>query len=112
MKQHLLKLVEAAVDGFKAETGLSIPDGISIRIERTRDERHGEFASNIAMNLAGAARLKPRDLAAELLKHLPDSEFIDKVEIAGPGFINFFLARKAYLRVVPDILNKKKIRPK
>ena len=108
MKQHLLKLVEAAVDGFKAETGLSIPDGISIRIERTRDERHGEFASNIAMNLAGAARLKPRDLAAELLKHLPDSEFIDKVEIAGPGFINFFLAQKAYLRVVPDILNSGK----
>lgn len=104
MKQYLFNLLDAAVNGFFTETGLSLPDSSSIQIERTRDERYGEFASNIALNISKTAGLKPRDLAAGILKHLPESEFLDKVEIAGPGFINFFLAQKAYLQVIPDIL--------
>ena len=104
MKRYLFNLLDAAVKGFFTETGLSLPDSNSIQIERTRDERYGEFASNIALNLSKTAGLKPRDLAAGILKHLPESDFLDKVEIAGPGFINFFLAQKAYLQVIPDIL--------
>ena len=105
MKQYLTKLVETAVNGFVAETGLSLPGGIAIQIERTRDERHGEFASNIALNLSKTAQLKPRELAAEIVKRLPESEYIQKFEIAGPGFINFFLTQQAYLQVIPEILD-------
>ena len=105
MKQYIVNLVETAVNGFMAETGLSLPDGVAIQIERTRDERYGEFASNISLNLAKTARLKPRDLAAEIVKRLPESEYIEKVEIAGPGFINFFLTQQAYLQVIPEILD-------
>ena len=103
MKAYLVKLVESAVNGFLEEIGTTLPDGITVQVERTRDERYGEFASNIALNLARQARLKPREIAAGIMKYLPQSEFIDKTEIAGPGFINFFLAQQAYLQVIPDI---------
>ena len=108
MKEHIHQLVATALESVKAGTGLTVPDDTIIQIERTRDERHGEFATNIALSLAKAAQQKPRDLAAEILKHLPESEYIEKIEIAGPGFINFFLTQKAYLQIIPDILNSKR----
>ena len=75
-------------------------------VERTRDSSHGDFATNAAMQLAKAAKRKPRDLAQAIIDALPKSELVAKVEIAGPGFINFFLAPAAYhrelLRVMDD----------
>ena len=75
-------------------------------VERTRDSSHGDFATNAAMQLAKAARRKPRDLAQAIIDALPKSELVAKVEIAGPGFINFHLAPAAYhrelLRVMDD----------
>jgi len=59
-------------------------------VENTRDKSHGDFASNIAMMLAKPAGLKPRDLAEKLIAALPQDAQISKVEIAGPGFLNFF----------------------
>ncbi len=60
-------------------------------LNRTKDRAHGDFASNVAMLAAKAAGLKPRDLAEKILAALPTTSSIAKVEIAGPGFINFFL---------------------
>ncbi len=60
-------------------------------LNRTKDRQHGDFASNIAMLAAKTAGIKPRDLAEKILAALPASAEIAKVEIAGPGFINFFL---------------------
>jgi arginyl-tRNA synthetase len=60
-------------------------------LNRTKDRQHGDFASNIAMLAAKTAGIKPRDLAEKILAALPASREIAKVEIAGPGFINFFL---------------------
>lgn len=60
-------------------------------LSRTKDRSHGDFASNIAMLAAKVAGLKPRDLAEQIVAALPVSGEIAKVEIAGPGFINFFL---------------------
>jgi arginyl-tRNA synthetase len=65
-------------------------------VERTRDPSHGDFASNAAMQLARAAGRKPRELAQAIVAALPANELIGRVEIAGPGFINFFLAPPAY----------------
>lgn len=78
-----------------------------IQIEATRDKQYGDFASNIAMVLAKAERKKPRDLAEKIIKNLPTSALITKVEIAGPGFINFFLAPEALTAVVNQILEEK-----
>ena len=65
-------------------------------VERTRDPGHGDFASNVAMQLARAAGRKPRELAQAIVDALPANELIGSVQIAGPGFINFFLAPAAY----------------
>jgi arginyl-tRNA synthetase len=70
--------------------------GTGIVVERTRDATHGDFATNVALQLAKAARRKPRELAQAIVAALPDNALVAKVEIAGPGFINFFLAPAAY----------------
>ncbi|MBT8082264.1 MAG: arginine--tRNA ligase [Gammaproteobacteria bacterium] len=73
-------------------------DGIDLdgTVERTRDASHGDFACNIAMRLAKPARKKPRDIAAIIVAALGDSATVDKIEIAGPGFINFYLSAQAF----------------
>lgn len=77
---------------------------ITIEVERARQKGHGDFASNVAMVLAKQARSAPRELADKIAMALPASEFIEKVEIAGPGFINFYLTPAATQQVIPDIL--------
>src|SRR5699024_10963730 len=68
-------------------------------VEHTRDRRHGDYASNIAMVLAGRASMPPRELAELIAQRLPASRRVEHVEIAGPGFLNFF-ASTHYLKVV------------
>ncbi|WPL19578.1 Arginine--tRNA ligase [Thiorhodovibrio winogradskyi] len=105
MKQALLSLVEQAWAALASQDGLD-PSAAHGRaqIDRARDPAHGDFASNAAMVLSKTARCKPRDLAARLVEHLPESPLVARVEIAGPGFINFFLAEAAYLRLIPEVL--------
>ncbi len=104
MKHHLQQLVNAALQALVNDGALDceLPD--SITIERTRDRSHGDFACNIAMVLAKLARSKPRDLAEKVVASLPASEHVAKVEIAGPGFINFSMAEAAFHAVVGDVL--------
>jgi arginyl-tRNA synthetase len=66
------------------------------QVERTRDPVHGDFASNAAMQLAKAAKRRPREVAQAIVDALPTSPMFAKVEIAGPGFVNFHLAPVAY----------------
>jgi len=77
-----------------------------VPMERARDRNHGDFASAIALMLAKAAGRKPRELAERIVAALPGSDHVAKVEIAGPGFINFFLAPTAYRAVVEQILDR------
>ena len=104
MKQQLQELIHATLSGLNSTGALNceVPDNIVI--ERARDERHGDFACNVALILAKAARAKPRDLAELIVKALPASPLIAKVEIAGPGFINFFMTAEAYHDVVREIM--------
>jgi len=77
---------------------------LDIEVERARDPQHGDFASNIAMRLAKATRQNPRKLAAALVAALPASPALAKVEIAGAGFINFFLKESAYHAEIGRVL--------
>ncbi|CDZ95540.1 arginine--tRNA ligase [Pseudomonas saudiphocaensis] len=90
MKDSIRHLIQQALTRLVAEGVL--PDGLTpaIQVENTRDKSHGDFASNIAMMLAKPAGMKPRDLAQKLIDALPADSSISKVEIAGPGFLNFF----------------------
>lgn len=101
MQAHLVTLLQAALQSLD----LDIP-AERITIERTRDAAHGDFASNIALASAKQAGCKPRDLAQRLVDALPASEHVAKVEIAGPGFINFHIAKDAAVAVVREVLQR------
>ena len=75
-----------------------------IEVERTRDAAHGDFASNLAMRLAKATRQNPRTLALALIEALPGHPAVARTEVAGAGFINFFLRDDAYCDEVGRVL--------
>ena len=90
MKDTIRHLIQQALTRLTADGVL--PEGLTptIQVENTKDKSNGDFASNIAMMLAKPAAMKPRDLAEKLVAALPADAGISKVEIAGPGFLNFF----------------------
>jgi len=104
LKPHLAELLGEAVAALRASGELSDGHKVPIELEHTRQKAHGDFACNIAMPLAKAAGMKPRALAERIVAALPASEWVDKVEIADPGFINFFLTRGAYQAVISQVL--------
>jgi arginyl-tRNA synthetase len=104
MKQQVKELLSAAWRHLAATgqvAGADLPDP---QVDRTRDPAHGDFATNLALVMAKVVGGKPRDLAARLVAALPASALIARTEIAGPGFINFFLAPGAHLGLIPTIL--------
>ncbi|SVA04100.1 uncharacterized protein METZ01_LOCUS56954 [marine metagenome] len=103
MRHELRDLLAVAVSALADDGVIPVGSEVDIQLERTRQPDHGDFACNVAMVLAKAARMKPRDLAALLQTRLPASELIDKTEIAGPGFINIFLAREAYYHLIATV---------
>ncbi len=106
MKTQIEQLVTAALQQL-VEDGLLTSDLLTTpKIERARDSRHGDFATNLAMMLAKPAGRNPRELAQALLEALPSSDLVERCEIAGPGFINFYLSPTAYHRLVPQILEQ------
>ena len=104
MKSLLTQLLSDAVQTLQTQGDLPQDASISIGLERTRDRQHGDFASNLAMVLCKQARSKPRDLAEKLVTALPACEQVTRVEIAGPGFINFYLAPAAYHTAISQVL--------
>ena len=104
MKESIESLLSQALDQL-------ISDGLietkpSLQITRTKDATHGDFTCNVAMMLAKQAGKSPRDVAQAIIDALGENDSISKVEIAGPGFINFFLAQASTLGVIKDILSK------
>jgi len=97
LRDLLLQAIRSLQNDSTSSGGLPVElDVPNFVIERTRSREHGDFASNAAMLLAKPARAKPRELAEKLVAALPANAQVAKVEIAGPGFINFFLAPGAY----------------
>ena len=103
MKEIVTELLSRAVEALNREGVLETGPDFIISAERTRDAAHGDFASNIAMKLAKQARCNPRDLAGRIVKLIPDSDVLEKTEIAGPGFINFYFRKEAYLNLIDSI---------
>jgi arginyl-tRNA synthetase len=103
VKQQLEQLLLAAVRGLAGSTLPEAPDSTAVTVERTRDPKHGDFATNIAMRLAKAARRNPRELAQAIIAALPANSLIARTEIAGAGFINFFLKTDAYSQELAKI---------
>ena len=77
-----------------------------IIIEYPKDESHGDYACNIAMQIASKVKADPRKVAEELIKAIDKPDFIDEMEVAGPGFINFYLSEDALEQEVVKVLKK------
>jgi arginyl-tRNA synthetase len=101
VKEHLRELVAQSLLDLRRHgrlaQDLATPDFV---IERTKSREHGDYATNVALLLAKTAGMKPRELADLLVATLPSSQHVEKVSIAGPGFINFTLARGCRLGTV------------
>ena len=104
MKSSIEQLVAQAVASLPELAEAPEVTSISSSVERTRDARHGDFSTNIALRLAKSLGKKPRDIATAIIDKLPASELVDKVEIAGPGFINFHVSAIALHRELTDVL--------
>lgn len=103
MKQTIETLILQAVDTLKANGDLDINTLPAVTIERSRDAQHGDFATNLALVLAKAAKTNPRQLAEKILAALPAHDAVTKVELAGPGFINFFINPAAQYAIINTI---------
>ena len=106
MKKQLQALLNQSLRVLESEGMVIAVKKDDIKIEYSRDPSHGDFASNLAMVLAKTHNCNPRELANRITENLPKSDLIKRTEIAGPGFINFFLNQNLYQSVVLDILEK------
>lgn len=100
LKSHLVELLSDAVRVVAPDTP------VTIEVLPTRQATHGDFACNVAMQLAKVLARNPREVARDIVDALPLSPWLEKVEIAGAGFINFFFNQAAKQRVVPLILTQ------
>ncbi|MFN3987745.1 MAG: arginine--tRNA ligase [Rhodocyclaceae bacterium] len=98
-KLHLAELLQAALKSVAPDLA-----DTAIHLERPKQAGHGDFATNLAMQLAKPMKRNPRELAGLLLAELPPSPLVAKAEIAGAGFINFTLSNAAKTAVVGDVL--------
>jgi arginyl-tRNA synthetase len=103
LKQELEQLLLASLAKLTGSVLPEMPAPSVVVLERTRDNQHGEFATNLALRLAKAARRNPRELAAAIVAALPASPLLARTEVAGAGFINFHLAPEAYARELARI---------
>ena len=107
MNTAIQAALDHAVQSLQAEGVLPSDWNNTSNLTRTKDRSHGDFASNIAMIASKAAGMKPRDLAEKVLAALPEVVDISKAEIAGPGFINFFLNADQRFSVLDQIQAQK-----
>ncbi len=103
MKSHLLQLLLPVAQSIYPEILAN-----SIQLDRPKSIEHGDFSTNLAMMLAKPLKKNPRELAALVIENLPTSPFVEKVEIAGAGFINFYLSEKARTFIIHEILKNPK----
>ena len=98
MKAHLTELLNLGAKSLSLNIGET-----AIHLERPKNAQHGDFSTNLAMLLAKPLRQNPRAIAENLINALPSSEYVAKAEIAGAGFINFYLNANAKQAVIKQI---------
>ena len=108
MKHKIQQLLNQSLDALI--TAKEIDSAVLpkvIPVERPRRAGQGDYASGIALAIARAAGRKPRDLATLIRDNLPSSTLVNSIEIAGPGFINFFISEQALMDVITDVLEQR-----
>ncbi len=106
MQTQIANLISIAISNLKSSG--DIPENIAadVQVTRSKDKTHGDFACNIALQLAKQAKMPPKQLAEMLVTHLPEDSSIAKVVIAGPGFLNFYIQENLHGVVLDTILQQ------
>src|SRR6185369_9577733 len=102
--------IKTGIQSALKSLSLSAPEGISgITLEHPADVSHGDYATNVALALAKAARANPRELAAKIAAAAQKEmiEYVERVEVAGPGFINFYLTKRFFSDELAQVLKRK-----
>lgn len=100
MKAKIINLLEKSIKSM----GIS---DVNIYIETPKNSKNGDFSTNIAMQLTKILRKNPKLIAKEIIDNLEKSNFFEKIEIAGPGFINFFVKKSSLADVLEEVFSKK-----
>ena len=103
MKQLIENLIKNSISSLDKDGSVNPNLVANIRVDRTKDRAHGDFATNIARILAKPLKKNPRQIAEDIIASLPKDDHISKVEIAGPGFINFFVNKDAISKALKDM---------
>ena len=106
MIKHLTELLEKAVDDLQRKGEFPKDLDFNINFERTRSKEHGDFATNLALTLAKPLGKNPREIAQLLVDNLMETMHVEKVEIAGPGFINFFLTQNCRRQIIKQVIKQ------
>lgn len=106
MKATVEETLKKALDVLQGLGHIPNDIVVDIKIDRSKDKQHGDYACNLALVLAKPCKLPPRALADMLVKHMPDNPLIERVEIAGPGFINFFICADAQQEIIAKVLKE------
>jgi arginyl-tRNA synthetase len=114
IENYLKKILSGAVEDIATAKGKALPEDTLFEIERPKREGQGDRATSAALQLSKTFGTSPRDLASEIvaavekkLKENGEDGLVDKIEIAGPGFINFFLSKNWLRRVLRDVLDRR-----
>ncbi len=103
MKFQVQSLIQSALMRLVEDGTLPPGTDTTAYLERAKQRDHGDFASNVALVHARTVGMKPRDLAARVIENIPESELVNRFEIAGPGFINVFVSDEAYRQLLGHI---------
>ncbi|NQU02565.1 MAG: arginine--tRNA ligase, partial [Syntrophaceae bacterium] len=96
MKEELVELLEKSIDICFEKGALKRMEIPFIEVDLPREDSHGDYASNIAMILASNQRENPRKIAGLIIDNIEDNNIVEKIEIADPGFINFFIRKEMW----------------
>ena len=104
IKETIRKLIEEALDNCTQSGLFSEKQVPPFVIETPKMKDHGDYATNVAMLLAPLEKKPPRKIAQDIIEHIPKKDdVLEKFEIAGPWFINFFISRSCWLKAFQDI---------
>jgi len=102
--EQLSEIIARAVLSLAEKKGYQIQLPEKIVVERPKNREHGDWSTNIAMQLAKQAGTNPREFAQNLVQELADTEGLSRLEIAGPGFLNIFLDTASAASILPEVV--------
>ncbi len=106
MKHTIEKLLAQSLHALKQSSALPQDLLVDIKVEHTKGKSHGDYATNLALTLAKPCHQAPRQVAELIIKNLPPNPGVARVELAGPGFINFFIRDDARSQVIATVLEQ------